>query len=130
MFKCRSFFSVLSLQNFACRTFSKNSKNSHEKMAENFTCDNASTKNEFATQIFDYFLVVDFEATRDYKRQLDPEEIIEFPCLKIDAKNFEIQSTFHRYVRPVAHPKLTSYCTELTGITQGNFIFISILVLI
>lgn len=25
---------------------------------------------------------------------------------------------FHRYVKPVAHPALTPFCTELTGITQ------------
>ena len=27
-------------------------------------------------------------------------------------------STFHRYVRPVAHPVLSDFCTELTGISQ------------
>ena len=37
---------------------------------------------------------------------------------KVSGKTFEVESTFHRYVRPVRHPLLSIFCTELTGITQ------------
>lgn len=69
-------------------------------------------------QQFDYFLVLDFEATCERDTKLRPQEIIEFPCLKVSGKTFEVESTFHRYVRPVTHPLLSIFCTELTGITQ------------
>ncbi|XP_067138950.1 ERI1 exoribonuclease 3-like isoform X1 [Centruroides vittatus] len=70
-------------------------------------------------QIFDYFLVTDFEATCNEKRNvLKPQEIIEFPVLKVDGKNFEIQSVFHEYVQPVVHKELHPFCIELTGIIQ------------
>ncbi|XP_067138952.1 ERI1 exoribonuclease 3-like isoform X3 [Centruroides vittatus] len=64
-------------------------------------------------QIFDYFLVTDFEATCNEKRNvLKPQEIIEFPVLKVDGKNFEIQSVFHEYVQPVVHKELHPFCIE------------------
>jgi ERI1 exoribonuclease 3 len=69
-------------------------------------------------QKFDYLLVLDFEATCDDKRQPFPQEIIELPCLKVNTSTWQIESQFHQYVRPVAHPILSSFCTELTGIVQ------------
>jgi len=69
-------------------------------------------------QNFDYLLVLDFEATCDKEGQIFPQEIIEFPVLKIDTKHFEIESHFHRYVRPEIHPELSSFCSNLTGIIQ------------
>jgi len=53
----------------------------------------------------DYFLVLDFEATCD-KPQIHPQEIIEFPILKLNGRTMEIESTFHMYVQPVVHPQL------------------------
>ena len=50
--------------------------------------------------------------------KINPQEIIEFPCLKICTKTFEVVSEFHYYVRPKFHPKLSEFCTELTGIMQ------------
>lgn len=70
-------------------------------------------------QKFDYFLVLDFEATCESPGNLDPQEIIEFPVLKVNSDTFEIESTFHSYVRPEIHPVLTSFCTELTGVIQS-----------
>ena len=35
-------------------------------------------------QQFDYFLVMDFEATCERDTKLKPQEIIEFPCLKVN----------------------------------------------
>lgn len=73
-------------------------------------------------QIFDYLLILDFEATCNQGgRQPRPQEIIEFPCMKMCTKTWQVESVFHRYVRPKAHPKLTDFCTELTGIVQVNF---------
>uniref|UniRef100_U3FCR5 ERI1 exoribonuclease 3 n=1 Tax=Micrurus fulvius TaxID=8637 RepID=U3FCR5_MICFL len=69
-------------------------------------------------QRYHYFLVLDFEATCD-KPQIHPQEIIEFPILKLNGRTMEIESTFHMYVQPVVHPQLTPFCTELTGIIQA-----------
>ena len=35
-------------------------------------------------QQFDHFLVMDFEATCERDTKLKPQEIIEFPCLKVN----------------------------------------------
>ena len=42
-------------------------------------------------QVFDYILVLDFEATCDDKKKIIPQEIIEFPILMVDTKSFDIQ---------------------------------------
>ena len=44
------------------------------------------SKFEAKSQIFKHFLVLDFEATCDHPKQLDPMEIIEFPVIKLNAK--------------------------------------------
>jgi len=73
-------------------------------------------------QQFDYFLVVDFEATCNEdqrgKGALKPQEIIEFPVALVNSATLEVESTFHVYVKPVVHPTLTHFCTQLTGVTQ------------
>ena len=63
----------------------------------------------------DYFLVLDFEATCDDGSRLKPQEIIEFPVLKVNARTLKTEAEFHTYVRPTFHPVLTAFCTELTG---------------
>ncbi|CAF1323443.1 unnamed protein product [Adineta steineri] len=77
-----------------------------------------SLNNSIQPQNYDYFLVLDFEATCDDEKKITPSEIIEFPVLKINGRTFECESTFHSYVSPTVHPQLTKFCTELTGITQ------------
>ncbi|XP_065293431.1 uncharacterized protein Snp isoform X2 [Dermacentor albipictus] len=105
-------------------------------------------------QAFDYFLLLDFEATcsaekgvptpqlhqmvlaspaaaapamwgkeKERTRKLvlhilGATEIIEFPVLKVNGRTFETEATFHTYVQPQAHPQLTAFCIELTGIVQ------------
>ena len=69
-------------------------------------------------QNFDHFLILDFEATCEKDVKIDPQEIIEFPVLKICGKTFEEQTVFHEYVRPTKIPLLSAFCTDLTGITQ------------
>ena len=71
-------------------------------------------------QDFDYLCVLDFEANCDDKSKLDVQEIIEFPIVLVDTKTFEVVDKFHTYVKPEVHPKLSSFCTELTGITQDK----------
>ncbi|KAL4236305.1 ERI1 exoribonuclease 3 [Mactra antiquata] len=70
------------------------------------------------TQLYDYFLVLDFEATCRENEHINPQEIIEFPVLKINAKTLETEAIFHQYVQPRVHKELTPFCVKLTGIIQ------------
>ncbi|XP_026670414.1 26S proteasome non-ATPase regulatory subunit 6 [Ceratina calcarata] len=70
-------------------------------------------------QYFNYLLVLDFESTCKRYEQIEPQEIIEFPCAAVSTSSWQIENLFHQYVKPRAHPVLTSFCTELTGIIQG-----------
>jgi 3'-5' exoribonuclease 1 len=67
---------------------------------------------------FDYLLVVDFEATCVEHGAYFQNEIIEFPCVVIDVKAQQIVHSWRKYVRPVRHPTLSAFCTQLTGIQQ------------
>lgn len=79
-----------------------------------------------------YLLILDFEATccNDRSIPADEIEIIEFPTLLYGVEEAVLvetlpgsqpcPATFHEYVRPVLHPKLTRFCTELTGIEQST----------
>lgn len=69
---------------------------------------------------YDSFLVLDFEATCQSKGVPDPQEIIEFPIVEVDASRRIVVSEFQSFVRPIAHPKLSNFCTNLTGITQDQ----------
>lgn len=78
----------------------------------------AASNISFQAQSFDSFLVLDFEATCDNEARINPQEIIEFPCLKVNGKTFEVEAIFHHYIKPRFLPTLTAFCTKLTGITQ------------
>ncbi|KAH9944065.1 exonuclease RNase T and DNA polymerase III [Epithele typhae] len=68
-----------------------------------------------------FLLVLDFEATCDDTTTVIPRgqsEIIELPTLLYDLEQDKVTATFHEYVRPVHHPTLTPFCTNLTGIEQ------------
>lgn len=74
-----------------------------------------------AVQHFDYFCVIDFEATCEEPNPVGYQhEIIEFPAVLVSVHNREIVDEFHEYCRPSLHPKLTGFCTQLTGITQSQ----------
>lgn len=45
-------------------------------------------------------------------------EIIEFPIVLLDSKTLKIVDEFRVYVKPRDKPKLSAFCTRLTGITQ------------
>ena len=70
---------------------------------------------------FDYYLVVDFEATCEERNPADfPHEIIEFPGVLVDGRTGRQVDTWREYVRPVLHPALSDFCTSLTGISQDT----------
>ena len=71
-------------------------------------------------QDFDFFLVVDFEATCEKDARIYPQEIIEFPAVLVDGATGLIASAFRRYVRPRHRPVLTQFCRDLTGIRQED----------
>lgn len=65
-----------------------------------------------------YLLVMDVEATCDEQLQVYPHEVIELPVILLDLEARKTLAYFHHYVRPTKQPKLSPFCTELTGITQ------------
>ena len=68
-----------------------------------------------------YLLILDFEATCDDLQSTPPRnemEIIELPTILYDIEKDQVKAIFHEYVRPVRHPTLTKFCTDLTGIEQ------------
>ena len=66
------------------------------------------------------FIIYDLEATcwQGIERP-DDQEIIEIGAILINAYG-EVLSDFDRFVRPVIHPQLSAFCTELTSITQNQ----------
>ncbi|AYV77882.1 MAG: exonuclease [Edafosvirus sp.] len=68
----------------------------------------------------EYFCVLDFEATCDDKIKGMPYEIIEFPSVlyKLEDKKLIFVVEFQQYCKPQQNPKLTKFCTDLTGIEQ------------
>ena len=69
-----------------------------------------------------YYLVVDLEATTSDDGSLPPEqmETIEIGAVIVSAATLEVVDEFQSFVRPVRHPKLQPFCTELTSITQDT----------
>nr|XP_022342268.1 3'-5' exoribonuclease 1-like isoform X1 [Crassostrea virginica] len=67
---------------------------------------------------YDYLIVIDFEATCQENNLNYNHEIIEFPAVLVDCHSREIVDEFHEYCKPVLNPKLTDFCSTLTGITQ------------
>ena len=69
-----------------------------------------------------YYLIVDVEATcsDDGSVPRHEMEIIEIGAVMQHARTLAIASEFQTFVRPVRHPRLTTFCTNLTGITQGD----------
>jgi len=67
-----------------------------------------------------YYLIVDLEATcsNDGTVPRHEMEAIEIGAVMQSSRTFEVESAFQTFIRPVRHPELTSFCTELTGITQ------------
>ncbi len=68
------------------------------------------------------YLVIDLEATCDDKGAVprDQMEIIEIGGVWVAGETFQPLAEFQTFVRPVRHPELTVFCTELTSITQAQ----------
>jgi inhibitor of KinA sporulation pathway (predicted exonuclease) len=75
-----------------------------------------------------YACILDFEATccdfnttgKELLFSKNEMEIIEFPSILLKLENGKVQyvDTFREYIKPVIHPKLTDFCTNLTKIQQ------------
>ncbi|KAJ6387969.1 hypothetical protein OIU77_026517 [Salix suchowensis] len=69
-------------------------------------------------QDFQYFVVIDFEATCDKERNPHPQEIIEFPSVIVSSVTGQLEACFQTYVRPTCNQHLSEFCKDLTGIQQ------------
>jgi inhibitor of KinA sporulation pathway (predicted exonuclease) len=69
-----------------------------------------------------YLCIVDLEATcwPGNDRRREEMEIIEIGAILADAATLKPLKEFDRLVRPVRHPTLSPFCTELTTITQAQ----------
>lgn len=76
---------------------------------------------DFFNQLYDYLLVLDFEATCWNVPRKNSAEIIEFPVVLYDVRNNEIVAEFQQYVTPLENPKLSDFCIELTGIGNSKY---------
>lgn len=67
-----------------------------------------------------YFLIVDLEATCSNDGNIPSQEmeIIEIGAVMLNRFTWEIDSEYQQFIKPVRHPLLTDFCTELTTITQ------------
>ena len=72
-----------------------------------------------AAQPYDFYCVIDFEATCEEHKRIQPQEIIELPSVLLDGRTMSVVDEFQLYVRPVHRPRLTEFCTQLTGIQQA-----------
>ncbi|KAK2705983.1 3'-5' exoribonuclease 1-like [Artemia franciscana] len=77
-------------------------------------------KNKYSVPLtYDYFVVIDFEATCEAGKQEEyRHEIIEFPAVLIKGTTGEVVDEFRQFCRPSLEPKLSDFCLELTGISQ------------
>lgn len=68
----------------------------------------------------DFYLIIDLEATcsDDGSVPRQEMEIIEIGAVMQNARTLEVESEFQTFVRPVRHPVLTEFCSQLTGIEQ------------
>ncbi|ABA24997.1 Exonuclease (plasmid) [Trichormus variabilis ATCC 29413] len=69
---------------------------------------------------FDYFLVLDLEATCCDKGTIKRHEmeIIEIGAVMVEAQTLKILDEFQTFIKPIRHPILTEFCKLLTSITQ------------
>lgn len=71
---------------------------------------------------YDCIVVLDFEATCQPGTPPIPQEIIEFPSVIVSLRDRKILAdhAFSSFVRPVHHPQLSEFCTQLTTIRQQD----------
>ncbi|MBA3549300.1 MAG: exonuclease domain-containing protein [Nannocystis sp.] len=69
---------------------------------------------------FEHIVVLDFEATCQPGGAPVPQEVIEFPSVLVSLRERAVLGAFSSFVRPVHHPALSGFCTELTSIRQED----------
>jgi 3'-5' exoribonuclease 1 len=71
-------------------------------------------------KLFNYYLVLDLEATCCDKGSIAPNqmEIIEIGAVMVDSKTLTIVDEFQSFVKPTHNPMLTEFCKSLTSISQ------------
>ena len=69
-----------------------------------------------------FFLVIDLEATCDEGNAIPREEteIIEIGAVLVNGSSLAPVAEHQTFIRPLRHPKLTPFCTELTGWTAAK----------
>lgn len=69
-----------------------------------------------------HYLLIDFEATcaNDGSVPRQHMEIIEIGAVMVETASLRVVDEFQSFVRPVRHPQLTAFCTQLTTITQAQ----------
>ena len=66
------------------------------------------------------FIILDLEATCWQGNIMNRrQEIIELAAYTVNGYR-EWNGSFQRFVKPVEHPRLSAYCTDLTGISQDQ----------
>ena len=66
------------------------------------------------------FIILDLEATCWQGNAMDRKpEIIELGAYRVNGYR-EWVDHFQAFIKPVRHPRLSTYCTDLTGITQDQ----------
>ncbi|HNB53944.1 MAG TPA: 3'-5' exonuclease [Anaerolineales bacterium] len=67
------------------------------------------------------YIITDLEATCwENVRAPERMEIIEIGAVALASATDPVTSTFARFVRPIAEPMLSAFCTQLTSITQAD----------
>lgn len=71
---------------------------------------------------YKYFLVVDLESTccDDDSIPTSQMEMIEIGAVFFCGESLKPVDEFNVFIKPVRHPKLTEFCTNLTSITQAD----------
>lgn len=69
-----------------------------------------------------HYLVIDLEATcaDDGSIPDNEREIIEIGAVLVETAGLTTVEEYQSFVRPVQHPVLSPFCTELTTITQAE----------
>ena len=73
-------------------------------------------------QHYNYYLVVDLEATCCDRRNIRKEEmeIIEIGAVMVHSESLSIVDEFQSFIKPIRHPILTEFCKSLTSISQAQ----------
>ena len=71
---------------------------------------------------YDYFLIIDLEATCDENNALPRQEMetIEIGAVMVESEKLDPISEFQTFIKPIRHKILTDFCKELTSIRQED----------